>query len=242
MGLLDSAGPRRTPPIDLNALVSPVLGLTVVVLSVILVFTIVGLVLQNRRLTSLELRLLRLTRGSDDGNLQDVLEEHLDAVSRVVDDVDELAARSAMLEERSQRAFQRIGFVRFNPFEDTGSNQSFVLALLDGHGDGIVISSLHTRAATRMYAKTVSAGRSDGALSAEEVQALELARSPYAGRTPDGALDVRIATARPGSIAVELPEGPTSGGSRGAMDAPTMAGAPEAPVGSPAPMGGTSPR
>ncbi len=148
------------------------------VLSVVLALTLVALVVQNRRVTGLEMRLLRLTRGSNDGNLEDVLDSHLDTVARVVDDLDELAARSAMLEARSQRAFSRLGVVRFNPFEDTGGNQSFAMALLDGRDDGIVISSLHSRSGTRVYAKTLSGGRSDGALSDEESRALDLARSP----------------------------------------------------------------
>jgi len=187
-----------------------------VVLSVVLAFTLIGLVLQNRRVTTLEVRLLRQTRGSEDGNLEDVLDSHLDTVARVLDDVDELAARSAMLEARGQRAFSRIGLVRFNPFEDTGGNQSFALALLDGREDGIVLSSLHTRAVTRIYAKAVSGGRSDGALSDEESQAVELARSSSGGRSMDGSLDVRIA-------------GPTGGAA--------MAGAATAGAGSYASMG-----
>ena len=155
-------------------------------LSVALVLALIGLVVQYRRVSRLDRRLVRLTRGSEDGNLQEVLESHLDAVARVVDDVDELQARSAVLEGRSQRAFSRIGLVRFNPFEDTGGNQSFALALLDGRDDGVVISSLHTRSATRIYAKAVSRGRSDGALSQEENQAVDIARSASGGRTADG--------------------------------------------------------
>mgnify|MGYP000862506670 CR=1 FL=1 len=145
------------------------------ILGVVLAFTIVGLVVQNRRVTSLEVRLLRLTRGSDGGNLQDILETHLDTVTRVVDDVDELAAKAAVLDARSLRAFQRIGFVRFNPFEDTGGNQSFAVALLDWNGDGVVVSSLHARQNTRVYAKAVVGGRSEAALSDEEEEALRKA-------------------------------------------------------------------
>lgn len=137
-----------------------------------------------------------------------MLESHLDTVARVVDEVDELAARSAVLESRSQLAFQRIGFVRFNPFEDTGGNQSFALALLDGRQDGIVISSLHTRTATRIYAKAVSGGQPDGAMSDEERQAVELARSTSAGRTMDGTLDVRIARPAPTLTAAQTPAPP----------------------------------
>jgi hypothetical protein len=89
--------------------------------------------------------------------------------------VDEVAARAAVVEAAQRRAFQRIGLVRFNPFEDTGGNQSFALALLDQAGDGFVISSLHARAGTRVYGKAVAKGTSESNLSAEESEALRLA-------------------------------------------------------------------
>ena len=75
--------------------------------------------------------------------------------------------------------------MRFNPFEgDTGGNQSFALALLDGRGDGFVVSSLHARAVTRMYAKAVSGGASEAALSDEECEALRQAMAkPSPGAT-----------------------------------------------------------
>jgi Protein of unknown function (DUF4446) len=207
-----------------------------VLLSIVLVFALIALVVQHARLTSLEVRLLRLTRGSDDGNLEDVLESHLDAVARVVDDVDALAAQATVLDARSQRALQRIGFVRFNPFEDTGGNQSFALAILDGRADGIVISSLHTRAATRIYAKTLSGGRSEGALSAEESQAVELARSTSGGRTVDGTIDVRPADAPPAAGAVPAPSrtGSTAPAPTGSA---SVANAAPAPAVAQGPMG-----
>ena len=70
---------------------------------------------------------------------------------------------------------QKVGLVRYNPFEETGGNQSFALAMLDADGDGWVLSSLHARSGTRVYAKAVSAGRSDVALSDEETAALRQA-------------------------------------------------------------------
>lgn len=62
--------------------------------------------------------------------------------------------------------------MRFNAFDDTGGNQSFALALLDGDGDGFVLSSLHSRQATRLYIKRISAGTSELPLSEEEAQAV----------------------------------------------------------------------
>jgi hypothetical protein len=86
-----------------------------------------------------------------------------------------LETRVAGLQEHGRGALQRVGVVRFNPFEDTGSNQSFALAMLDERGDGIVISSLHSRQSTRIYLKPISRGQSETALSDEESEALRRA-------------------------------------------------------------------
>lgn len=71
---------------------------------------------------------------------------------------------------------QKVGVVRFNPFGDTGGNQSAAVALLDGGDSGIVILVLHGREGTRVYVKTVKNGRSAYDLSREEMEALEQAR------------------------------------------------------------------
>ncbi len=76
---------------------------------------------------------------------------------------------------------QRLGVVRYNPFQDTGSNQSFVLALLDSKGDGFVLSSLHSRQATRVFLKSLTGGRAEAQLSAEENEAIKRAMSGERG-------------------------------------------------------------
>lgn len=74
---------------------------------------------------------------------------------------------------------QKIGLLRFNPFNDTGGDQSFILALLDVHESGVVISSLHTRSGTRWYAKNVKHGKGvEHVLSDDEKKAIKLAFSP----------------------------------------------------------------
>jgi hypothetical protein len=171
-------------PIDLDALVSAnigwiVGGLLVVVLA--LVLAVVGLIRRTRRLGK---RLDGMTAGSDDKSLEAVLGSHLERVRQVVRDVDAIGARTAVIERDIQASFGRVGLVRFNPFEDTGGNQSFALALLDGKGDGFVVSSLHSRTGTRIYAKAIAAGASETALSEEESGALRQALAkPAPGAT-----------------------------------------------------------
>jgi Protein of unknown function (DUF4446) len=144
----------------------------VVGLGAVVLLLVIAVLLLVRRTRRLDARLVGLTRGSDGRNLESVLDAHLDKVFAVARELDELAARLAVLEAAQRRAFQRVGLVRYNPFEETGGNQSFALALLDAKGDGWVLSSLHARSGTRVYAKAIKAGRADGALSEEETAAL----------------------------------------------------------------------
>jgi hypothetical protein len=89
--------------------------------------------------------------------------------------LEQLTELHEYLELRSRGSLQHIGLVRFNPFDDTGSDQSFVIALLDDRRDGIVLSSLHGRGQTRVFAKPVEGGESTHQLSDEEAQAIRIA-------------------------------------------------------------------
>ena len=67
---------------------------------------------------------------------------------------------------------QHVGVVRFNPFKDMGGDQSFSIALLNAHKNGLVISSLFTESGVRIYAKSIKNGESKYQLSEEEKQAI----------------------------------------------------------------------
>ncbi len=161
--------------IDLNATVEPYLG-AIVVAIVVAVILLLSLVIRlGRRVGRVDSRLGGLTRGEEGGDLEGVLGAHLEKVYTLGREVERLAARTGTLETRAPRAFQRVGLVRFNPFEDTGGNQSFALALLDADGNGWVLSSLHARSGTRVYAKSIQGGRPEGAVSEEESAAIRQA-------------------------------------------------------------------
>ena len=147
-----------------------ILGLLAVVLA--LVIAALALARQARQLDA---RLKGITRGSDGRSLEAILEAHIEKVFAVAREVDDVAARTAILEAAQRRTFARAGLVRYNPFEETGGNQSFALALLDSMGDGWDLSSLHARSGTRVYAKAIKAGRAEAGLSDEETEAIRQA-------------------------------------------------------------------
>ncbi len=104
-----------------------------------------------------------------------MLDAHLGKVVEVGAQLERLSQLHEYLEVRSRGSLQHVGLVRFNPFEDTGSDQSFAIALLDDRRDGIVLSSLHGRGQTRVFAKPVEGGESKHTLSTEEAQAIQIA-------------------------------------------------------------------
>ena len=107
--------------------------------------------------------------------IDQLLASQMQRLDRIGDEVMAQAGRLRLLEGDARHMVQRVGIVRFNPFEETGGNQSFVVALLDGDFNGVLLTSLHARAGTRVYLRTVVAGTCDVTLSAEESEALRQA-------------------------------------------------------------------
>lgn len=111
------------------------------------------------------------------GDLKSILEEILNRVDKQGAKIDSLVEKTGDLEKKSLRHFQKIGFVRFNPFSDTGGDQSFCLSMLDEEDSGVVISSLHSRGQTRVYAKAIKKGKAkDFELSKEETETIKQAQ------------------------------------------------------------------
>ena len=118
------------------------------------VFLVRGLVVLRRRSTEVQRRLT-------------ALEQH-----RPAGDADLAALRADL-----GQALRHVAVVRYDAFGDMGGRLSFSAAVVDDHGDGLVLSSIHARGESRTYAKGVVGGASDATLTPEEQQALAAART-----------------------------------------------------------------
>ena len=107
-----------------------------------------------------------------DKRLEILVEAQATAIRRL-----EAAVRQLALGELAEEAVRHVAVIRFDAFEDMGGRLSFSAALLDGHGDGVVITSINGRQDTRCYAKRVLNGTSAHNLSDEERQAIQEALS-----------------------------------------------------------------
>jgi hypothetical protein len=159
-------------PQVMNYVIPIVSGLAIVAAAVAIGFAI-WLAL---RLNRLERHYKALTAGAAGGSLEAVLEDHVSQVQQATRRVQELDMLVMRLERNNRTHLQRVGFLRFNPFRDTGGDQSFALALTDEGGSGVVISSLHSREVTRVYAKPLVAWQTSYQLTEEERAAIKRAQ------------------------------------------------------------------
>jgi hypothetical protein len=128
--------------------------------------------------TARSFRTLMTGRGGAD--LEATLLDHVARMDRVEQIARAMEERASSIETRQPYLLQHVGVVRFNPFPDKGGDQSFVVALLDGHADGVVLSGLHSRVDSRVYAKPVVGGQSTYTLTDEEKTAIARAMKPKA--------------------------------------------------------------
>jgi len=77
-----------------------------------------------------------------------------------------------------RQSLRNVAVVRYDAFGDTGGHLSWSLAVLDDHGDGAVLTSIHGRNEARTYAKSVAGWTCEQQLSPEEQEALDRARRP----------------------------------------------------------------
>jgi len=115
-------------------------------------------------------------KGAKVIDIEEVVTEQTKLIKELKNDIKKLSDWNEKLQKISDISITKIGVVRFNPFKDTGGDQSFTIALLDSNNNGLVISSLYSREGTRIYTKPIEAGKSTNYnLSEEEEQAINKA-------------------------------------------------------------------
>ncbi len=119
----------------------------------------------------------RLGGGGNKG-LRGLLDEIMNDNLKNKKDIEMLHQLYDKIEKEGEFHIQKVGLLRFNPFKDSGGDQSFILSLVDKNDTGVIISGLHSRSGVRWYAKNVKNGKAlEHELSEEEKKTLAQARA-----------------------------------------------------------------
>jgi len=128
----------------------------------------------------LSLKIRKISKGSKKDTIVDILNDILGREEGIEKRLGTVSKEVEGLIFDSKFYIQKIGLIRFNPFNDTGGDQSFILALVNQDDSGVVISGLHTRNGTRWYAKKVEHGKGvEHELSEDEIKAIKSATRKF---------------------------------------------------------------
>lgn len=124
--------------------------------------------------------------GADTKSIEQSLNQYFKRIQELELKATDAADGINRLGKQVDLASQKISIVRFNPFGDTGGDQSFSLAVLDTNNSGYVLTSIHGRENTRTYIKPIDMGVSKYTLSKEEKQAIDQASKRVPKATKPG--------------------------------------------------------
>lgn len=154
-----------------NSTLLLVIGLALNLLTIMFLIINVGIS------SNLKNKYRQLVRGTDGKKIENILFEHIGKIEIVHKHLDEIENRLDVFDNRLSFCIQKMGIIRYNAFDDTGSDLSYSIALLDKNNDGIIITGLYGRTETVSYAKPIKNGVSNYSLSVEELRALERAKA-----------------------------------------------------------------
>ncbi|NTW75662.1 MAG: DUF4446 family protein [Candidatus Moranbacteria bacterium] len=110
------------------------------------------------RLRKFKKDLASLFSGKTGTDLEEIVMRQKEGLDALDEEIRKLYGIAEQLYRLGNESLHKTELLRFNPFKEVGGNQSFALALLNGKNTGFVISSIHTREGTRVYAKPIENG------------------------------------------------------------------------------------
>lgn len=141
---------------------------TIVILSIIFliaIFTLLWIIF-------IEIRLKKMFKGSKIRNLEGMIVDINKKMIQIEETESKINDHLNLIDKRLNKSIRNIETVRFNPFIESGSNQSFAISLVNDEGNGVVLSSLYARDRMSIFAKPIMNGKAEFDLSAEEKEVL----------------------------------------------------------------------
>jgi len=121
----------------------------------------------------IEFRLKKIFAGTKARNLEEMIVLIGKKINKIEETQTKIDKHLVTIDNRLNKSIRSVETMRFNPFIDAGSNQSFAISFLNDEGDGVVMSSLYARDRMSIFAKPIINGKSEFELSSEEKEVLE---------------------------------------------------------------------
>jgi hypothetical protein len=143
--------------------------------AIFFVFTGVAILIGAIWIIRTEKRLKRFFSGKKAKDLEENIFILEDNISKLKSAKEKIEKEIEEINKKLKKSIRGLETIRFNPFKDQGSNQSFAVGMLNEDGDGVVFSSLYSRERMSVFAKPIKNGKSDYELTTEEKEVLKKA-------------------------------------------------------------------
>jgi hypothetical protein len=141
------------------------------ILALVCILFVISIILWVK-LSKMRKNYKRLLNGSNPVNVEELL---INIQQKQTNQIEQTAALTSNVEafkEGLKKMKSKVGIHRYNAFSDTGSDLSFSVAILDDYQDGVLLTGIHNREQTYIYAKPIQRGQSAYTLSPEEKEAI----------------------------------------------------------------------
>lgn len=157
-------------------------AISMLLFMLIIIFLFIFSILNNRKINKMIKKYHLFMKDVSGDNLDAVMETCINNIEMLKTKSKEFESKLNNIERNVLQCIQKIGIIRYTAFENVGSDLSFAIALLDSYDTGVLINGVYSRDNSSVYAKAVVNGSSKYVLSAEEIQALEIAKKSYRER------------------------------------------------------------
>jgi Sec-independent protein translocase protein TatA len=149
-----------------NVLLGVVAGLFLL----IIIMLLVGLV----KLRKMRSRYNQMINGGRSENMDQLIIEMQANTNELKTENNAQKAEIDRINKEMRKMKSHVGVQRYNAFSNEGgSDLSFSIAVLDEEQDGVVLTGIHGREQTFIYAKPVEKGQSSYSLTPEEKQIID---------------------------------------------------------------------
>ena len=161
--------------IGLGSLDPGYLFVAVAVLAVIMLAIMILLIVQIRKVGGLKKRLDKFLVGKDGVSLEQDIIGLCEDNKFLKTSAEKNKKDIRSLYKQIEKAYQKMGLVKYDAFNQMGGQLSFSLALLDENNNGFILNSVHSAEGCYTYTKEIKNGASAISLGAEEAEALAIA-------------------------------------------------------------------
>lgn len=160
---------------ELNQLLNEQLSWIMIAFTAVVILLAVILMNQGSKLRKMRQRYEAMISGNGVEDLETLLIDLKNQSDMLEDEQKMHKALIEAAQTKIRGMKSKVAMKRYNAFGERGNDLSFSLAIVDDNQSGIVITSLHNRENSYIYAKPVEAGESVYPLSPEEKEVISLA-------------------------------------------------------------------